>query len=53
MILSLKKEGRTIIITSHHQEDIDILCDKVYEMDAGKITTKGCNNKQNGANTRD
>ena len=36
MILSLKKEGRTIIITSHHQEDIDILCDKVYEMDAGK-----------------
>ena len=41
MILSLKKEGRTIIITSHHQEDIDILCDKVYEMDAGKITTKG------------
>lgn len=41
MILSLKKEGRTIIITSHHQEDIDILCDKVFEMDAGKICNSG------------
>lgn len=37
MILKLKEEGKTIIITSHHQEDIDILCDKVYEMDGGKI----------------
>lgn len=37
MIQNLKENGKAIIITSHFQEDIDILCDRVYEMDAGKI----------------
>ncbi len=30
--LKLKKDGITIILTSHYQEDIDKLCDNVYEM---------------------
>ncbi|MBZ4665358.1 ABC transporter ATP-binding protein [Mahella sp.] len=34
----LKKEGTTIILSSHYSEDIDILCDTVCEMDAGKLT---------------
>ncbi|WP_277668560.1 ATP-binding cassette domain-containing protein [Caproiciproducens galactitolivorans] len=37
LLLGLKKEGKTIIIASHSAEDIDILCDAVYEMDAGMI----------------
>lgn len=32
-----KKEGKTILLTSHYQEDIDLLCDKVYEMDMGSL----------------
>lgn len=34
--LSLKAEGKTIILSSHSAEDIDVLCDSVYEMDKGE-----------------
>jgi ABC-2 type transport system ATP-binding protein len=34
---NLKKEGITIILSSHYSEDIDALCDTVCEMDAGKL----------------
>lgn len=34
----LKKEGITILLSSHYSEDIDALCDTVCEMDAGKLT---------------
>lgn len=37
LLIDLKKQGKTIIITSHNSEDIDILCDDVYEMDRGDI----------------
>lgn len=37
-ILELKKKNITIILTSHNSEDINILCDEVYEMDNGNIT---------------
>lgn len=30
-----KKEGKTILMASHNKEDIDVLCDEVYEMDKG------------------
>lgn len=36
--LKLKEKGVTIIITSHYQEDIDALCDKVYEMNKGVLS---------------
>lgn len=39
-LLELKDANITIIITSHYQEDIDKLCDIVYEMDFGKIELK-------------
>ena len=38
LILSLKSERKTILLSSHSQNDIDVLCDTVCEMDAGTMT---------------
>lgn len=38
VIKGLRKEGKTIILASHNQMDIDELCDTVCEMDAGVLT---------------
>lgn len=38
LIKSLKKDGKTILLASHNQGDIDELCDTVCEMDAGNMT---------------
>lgn len=35
LIKGLRDEGKTIILASHNQTDIDELCDSVCEMDAG------------------
>lgn len=40
LLLELKGQGKTIILASHNSEDIRILCDKVYEMDGGRIREK-------------
>lgn len=37
LLLELKEQGKTIILASHNSEDIRILCDKVYEMDGGRM----------------
>ena len=37
LFIKLKNEGRTILLASHNREDIDILCDYVYEIDSGKL----------------
>ncbi len=37
ILLKLKEEGKTIILASHNKEDIEILCDQVYEMDHGRL----------------
>ncbi len=37
IIIDLKNQGKTILLASHNQEDIKILCDLVYEMDAGVL----------------
>lgn len=34
---SLKDRGCTIVLASHSEEDIDILCDTVYELENGRI----------------
>lgn len=41
LLLELKTEGRTILLASHNEEDIRILCDEVYEMDGGLLTRLG------------
>ena len=38
LIKGLKNEGKTILLVSHNQGDIDELCDTVCEMDAGIMT---------------
>ncbi|MCH5275406.1 MAG: ATP-binding cassette domain-containing protein [Lachnospiraceae bacterium] len=37
-LLDLKERGKTIVIASHSTEDIEVLCDTVYEMDKGILT---------------
>lgn len=37
LFLELKEQGKTMLIASHNREDIEALCDEVYEMDAGVL----------------
>ena len=37
MLLGLKREGKVILLASHNREDIEILCDEVYEMEHGQL----------------
>lgn len=38
MLLELREQGKTIVLASHHTEDIDDLCGQVYRMEAGRLT---------------
>ena len=38
IFLDMKEQGKLIILASHNKEDINILCDKVYEMENGVLT---------------
>ena len=35
LFLSFKEEGKTLLLASHNREDIELLCDEVYEMEDG------------------
>ena len=37
VLLQQKEKGKLIVIASHNQEDIDLLCDEIYRFDKGKI----------------
>ena len=37
LFLELKEMGKTILLASHNKEDIDVLCDFVYEMEMGVL----------------
>lgn len=37
LFLKYKSEGKTLLFASHNREDIEVLCDEVYEMDKGKL----------------
>ena len=37
MLLELKAEGKTMFLTSHHYQDIELLCDQVYRIEDHKI----------------
>jgi ABC-2 type transport system ATP-binding protein len=32
LLLKFKKEGKTILLTSHNREDIELICDEVYKI---------------------
>lgn len=45
LLLKMKEENKLIILASHNREDIDVLCDEVYEMEDGvirKLTGESC-----------
>lgn len=37
LFLEMKTAGKTILLASHNREDIEALCDEVYEMDGGRF----------------
>ena len=37
LLLEQKQKGKLIMITSHHKEDIAVLCDVVYRVSAGAV----------------
>lgn len=39
-LMDLRNQGKTIILASHSQEDIAMMCDSVYLMDAGTLSQK-------------
>ncbi|HAK43001.1 MAG TPA: multidrug ABC transporter ATP-binding protein [Clostridium sp.] len=43
LLLSLKEEGKLIIIASHNKEDINALCDEVFSMDKGILSKVNIN----------
>lgn len=40
ILMDLKKKGKLILLASHNPLDIDLLCDCVYELDAGTIVNQ-------------
>ena len=38
ILLDLKEQGKLVILASHIHEDIEILCDEVMKIDAGKVS---------------
>lgn len=47
LFLKLREESVTILLASHHKEDMDELCDKVYEMEDGCLRESADIKKQN------
>lgn len=37
ILIGLKGKGKTVIIASHNKEDIDIMCDKVWNLEHGQM----------------
>ena len=40
-IKKLRKEGSTIIYTTHYMEEVEILCDRIIILDKGKVIASG------------
>lgn len=45
LLLDYKSEGRLTILTSHHKEDIDSICDCTYMLQEGRILSQETLNK--------
>lgn len=41
LFLRLKSDGKTMIIASHNSTDIDVLCDRVFEIEKGVLKRVG------------
>lgn len=53
LFLKLRKEGATILLSSHHGEDMEELCDEVYEMEDGRLKKSPDFNSTQSANPSD
>src|SRR5262249_10914576 len=42
LILSLKKEGKTVFFSTHILNDVETLCDRVAIVNHGKLVGSGC-----------
>ena len=40
-VLELKKEGRTVVLTTHYMDEAEVLCDRLAIMDHGRILDEG------------
>ena len=40
LLLKQKEQGKTILLTSHDERNIELLCDEVYQLDKGKIVER-------------
>lgn len=38
LLIELREQGKTIILASHHMEDITELCDDIYRMESGMLS---------------
>jgi len=47
-LLNLKKEGRTVIFTSHNTNEMETLCDRIASMDKGRILSIRTGSEANG-----
>ena len=41
IILTLRSDGKTVLLTTHYREEAEVLCDRVAIMDHGKILEEG------------
>ena len=48
ILMEERARGATILISSHSQEDIDILCDVIYHMESGRIVDKAVKEGEGG-----
>ena len=41
VVLDLKRQGRTVVLTTHYMEEAEVLCDRLAIMDHGRILEAG------------
>jgi len=41
IVQTIKKQGKTVVLTTHYMDEAQILCDTIAIMDQGKILTQG------------
>ena len=39
VLVEEKNAGKTILLVSHNEQDIEYICDRIYTIDAGRLLT--------------